>query len=325
MWGTGSGLGANPYPVGKQNAILAWVDDECPECKVGDVDSNKVADGRWGIEWVAVDCPVEGGLQYMFQGSHNFYMKLQVRNHKIPVKSLEFKSGSTWYIGVRQLDNHFLAPAGFPFPVNPSSSSPLEVKITGINGVSVIDAISQIPTTNQVVLNGLKNVQLGSLSNSQPVAPKPVSPPVEPPKAPVTPPKAPLSPPKAPVTPPTSTSCSGVSAISQSDWWIEIKVPSLSSTVSVLCNSGQTVSCVPQWGKHVCDTKGIQCVGPRKAKVDNNICPLGASARMEDENSSSGLPAGAIAGIVIAAVVLVALLIGAVVYIRRRPQPEERF
>lgn len=43
-------------------------------------------DGRWKISFVAVDCPSvageAGNIQFRFQGSNPWYIKLQVRNSK---------------------------------------------------------------------------------------------------------------------------------------------------------------------------------------------------------------------------------------------------
>jgi hypothetical protein len=36
--------------------IFATVDNECPECKYGDVDFGLGGDGRWRIQWDFVDC-----------------------------------------------------------------------------------------------------------------------------------------------------------------------------------------------------------------------------------------------------------------------------
>ena len=50
--GDGSGLGMTPV-IGP---IYATIDNECPECKHGDIDLGLNGDGRWNIQWNFVSC-----------------------------------------------------------------------------------------------------------------------------------------------------------------------------------------------------------------------------------------------------------------------------
>lgn len=52
----GAGAGAGSTPV--LGPIYATVDNQCPECKFGDVDFGLGGDGRWRITWDFVDCAV---------------------------------------------------------------------------------------------------------------------------------------------------------------------------------------------------------------------------------------------------------------------------
>ena len=82
---TGEGVGSGGSPI--DGTFIVFVDNICPECQAGDLDLGTSGDGRWDIEWIAVPCPGSiGNLQYMGQGSNPFYIKLQVRNHVIPVR-----------------------------------------------------------------------------------------------------------------------------------------------------------------------------------------------------------------------------------------------
>lgn len=48
---------------------------------LGSVDLAENGDGRWEVEIQAVQCPVGSTkLEYKFQGSNPWYLKLQVRN-----------------------------------------------------------------------------------------------------------------------------------------------------------------------------------------------------------------------------------------------------
>jgi expansin (peptidoglycan-binding protein) len=80
--GTGTGSGSNPV---SRAPFLTYVTDECPTCTRGsDIDIATGLDGRWGITWTAVECPVGStNLQFVHQGSNEYYLKLQVRNGRM--------------------------------------------------------------------------------------------------------------------------------------------------------------------------------------------------------------------------------------------------
>ena len=73
------GLGVKPLPF----HIIATVNNECPECKFGDLDfgyinNGESYDGRWSIQWEWVDC-------------HNYYRKYNNSNHnRIGNKNLRY-------------------------------------------------------------------------------------------------------------------------------------------------------------------------------------------------------------------------------------------
>jgi hypothetical protein len=52
--GSGSGAGSGMTPI--VGPIYAVVDNECPECRHGDVDMGLGGDGRWRIAWEYVSC-----------------------------------------------------------------------------------------------------------------------------------------------------------------------------------------------------------------------------------------------------------------------------
>jgi len=138
LHGTGSGNGADPI-IGP---IYAYVNDLCPGCSNGDLDLGINGDGRWQIEWKANDCPVgDTYLQYLFQGSNDYYIKVQVRNNRVPVSRFEFQGGDgVWYVGVRTSDNFWTAPSGFPFPF----TFPLEVRVTSVADNQVLDSVPEL-------------------------------------------------------------------------------------------------------------------------------------------------------------------------------------
>ena len=63
------------------NRLELAVTDECPECKSGDLDLAQSGNGRYNVEWQAVQCDTgDTPVQYSFQGSNDYYLKLQIAN-----------------------------------------------------------------------------------------------------------------------------------------------------------------------------------------------------------------------------------------------------
>jgi len=144
--GTGSGSGANPV---SSSAVTYFVSDLLPSGGAGDIDLGISGDGKWGVSWKAVPCPVGSAkFSYKFQGSNPYYLKLQVVGHSVPVESIEFVKGSTTYPGARTGDNYFTTPGSFPTPI----AYPLTINIIDTNGKKVTDTISSM--TNDVLIQG---------------------------------------------------------------------------------------------------------------------------------------------------------------------------
>lgn len=105
-YGTGSGAGADPI----KGAFKGFVSDSCGGCAKGDLDFAMVGDGRWDIEWKFVECPSGGDPSFIFEGSNDWYWKIQPRETKSPVMQL--------WVGGEQAemtqDNFFTATTG-PF------------------------------------------------------------------------------------------------------------------------------------------------------------------------------------------------------------------
>lgn len=108
--GEGSGVGSGGNPI--SGKFKAYVSDKCPECKNGDLDFSESGDGRWEISWKFVPC--SGGNEepsFMFEGSHEYYWKLQPRGTKSPVVELSVNGAK----GERTDDNFFIVTEGVPF------------------------------------------------------------------------------------------------------------------------------------------------------------------------------------------------------------------
>jgi len=145
MEGTGTGSGAKPI---SKTPFIAFVEDDCPGCDPKSIDLAVTGDGKWGITWKGVACPVGSEkLKYKFQGSNPYYLKVQVVAHKLPLSKVQFKVGSTLYTATRTQDNFWLA-TGVPTPI----AFPLTILCTATSGEVVTDSIPSL--TNDVLLQG---------------------------------------------------------------------------------------------------------------------------------------------------------------------------
>ena len=88
-------------------AFLFPTTRRCPECVEGDLDFSMSGDGRWDIEWEFVPCPGEK-IEFVFEGSNEWYWKLQPRGTSTPVVSLAINGEEA----KRTDDNHFVLGGG---------------------------------------------------------------------------------------------------------------------------------------------------------------------------------------------------------------------
>ncbi|OWF52840.1 uncharacterized protein LOC110447205 [Mizuhopecten yessoensis] len=146
--GTGHGLGNDPI----NGQHIVFVKDLCPECHAGSVDFAKNGDGRWGISIRAIQCPVGNTpIEYKFQGSNDYYLKLQVRNARIPATKVEMRQQDNHYASFQHTtDGFWTMGAGFDKPVR----YPIHLRLTAANGDTVLDTIHMNHIQNEVVLHG---------------------------------------------------------------------------------------------------------------------------------------------------------------------------
>lgn len=138
---------------GPQGTALVRVTDRCPDCAAGNLDLSAtafaaIADPNAGIvavSWHRVDCPVSGNLAFQFQGSNPYYIKLQARNHRYGVASMELEDSATssYQAMTRTTDNFFQLAS----PATPVSGS-LTVRLTGTSGEKLVQTISGIDNSN---------------------------------------------------------------------------------------------------------------------------------------------------------------------------------
>eukprot|EP01113_Clastostelium_recurvatum_P024716 TRINITY_DN2951_c0_g1_i4.p1 TRINITY_DN2951_c0_g1~~TRINITY_DN2951_c0_g1_i4.p1 ORF type:complete len:411 (-),score=74.33 TRINITY_DN2951_c0_g1_i4:7-1239(-) len=136
---TSHGSGAKPI-----TPFIGYVNNKCPECATGDLDLGMAGDGRWGIEWKAIECPFTNPVSYRFEGSNAHYLKMQVRLALIPFDSVSVwnPSQSSWISMSRTDDNHWLVsnPQGlYPLSTN------IRVRIVGVTGEVIEDSVAWVP------------------------------------------------------------------------------------------------------------------------------------------------------------------------------------
>ncbi len=106
-------------------SVLVRIDDQCPECAKGDVDLDQdafaqisdISAGRIPIHWhyIAND-QAENMKLYFKEGSSQWWTAIQVRDHKYPITSLEYRisgSSNTYITVPRESYNYFVATSGF--------------------------------------------------------------------------------------------------------------------------------------------------------------------------------------------------------------------
>ena len=106
--GTGTGKGAGKNPI--KGKFKGFVSDSCEECAKGDLDFAKSGDGRWDIEWKFVECPSGDNPSFIFEGSNEWYWKIQARETKSPVTQL-------WVDGkkAKMTQDNFFTASGGPY------------------------------------------------------------------------------------------------------------------------------------------------------------------------------------------------------------------
>jgi expansin (peptidoglycan-binding protein) len=122
---------------GPKGSVTVRVVDECPTCdseKHLDLSRSafaKVADlelGRVKVKWQFVSCPVSGPVAFKFkEGSNEWWTAIQVRNHRLPIKSVEANVSGTWRALERVSYGYFVADPGL-------GKGPYELRVTAIDG-----------------------------------------------------------------------------------------------------------------------------------------------------------------------------------------------
>ncbi|MBK8808519.1 MAG: hypothetical protein IPO21_18545 [Bacteroidales bacterium] len=144
--------GACAEVTGPRGTIVIRIEDQCPECKFGDIDlaedafplvANKI-DGRVSISWKIVACPVEGAVKLYFkEGSSRWWTAVQIRNHKYPIESVELFYNNSWIELERMPYNYFRKEDGMGL-------GPYTFRITDIYGNSITETEIPLLVTTEI-------------------------------------------------------------------------------------------------------------------------------------------------------------------------------
>lgn len=141
QWDNSAVCGGCVRVDGPKGAVVVRIVDQCPDCASGTLDLSaqafaKIAepvDGRVNVRWQPVSCAVQGAVVLRFkEGSSRFWTGLQVRNTRIPVRSLEVQKNGAWVNVPRESYNYFVDATGF-------GTGPFNVRITGNDGQQLVE------------------------------------------------------------------------------------------------------------------------------------------------------------------------------------------
>lgn len=107
--------------------------------------------GKMKISWKIIPLPTTKPIYYKFKPtSSQWWAEVQVRNHRYPIKSLEYKNASGKFVALeRQSYNYFAAPSGM-------GKGPFTFRVTDIYGHTVVDTGIALNTTEKEIA-GKKN------------------------------------------------------------------------------------------------------------------------------------------------------------------------
>lgn len=136
--------GACVHVVGPKGTVKVRVVDKCPTCESRthlDLSESAFAKleglsvGRIDVKWQFVPCDPSGNLAYHFKdGSNADWSAIQIRNHRMPIQSVEAKVNGAW-IPLSRSDYNFFLHDGLgqgPYDLRVTSTEGKIVESTGI-------------------------------------------------------------------------------------------------------------------------------------------------------------------------------------------------
>ncbi len=143
--GTMCGACAEVEGPSGQKALVRVV-DSCAGCTTDQLGLSKETFDIMGaasllqanVRWRYVTCPVEGPIRYRFKEDSNpYWVAIQVRNHLLPIKKLEWEKGGTWLEVPRQPYNYFVEPSGM-------GPGPVHLRVTATDGQQLEDTLPMV-------------------------------------------------------------------------------------------------------------------------------------------------------------------------------------
>lgn len=109
--------------MGPRGEVTVRVVDSCPSCADSGIDLDlgaqafaKIADpeeGRVPVTYELVACGASGNIAFHFKdGSSKYWTAIQIRNHNVPVATLEYARGGAFVPMRRESYNYFVEPRG---------------------------------------------------------------------------------------------------------------------------------------------------------------------------------------------------------------------
>lgn len=157
---TAASCGTWVHITGPLGEVTAFIDDECPECKKGDIDLGPrtfvvigdLKDGRIPISWRYVEAPVTGPIQYFWKdGSSQWHIEVQIRNYRYAINNVEISiPPGNWIAMPRRTYNFFVLEGGVS-----SKPGPYALRVTDIFGQQLVD--SNVTLIAEQVVDGKAN------------------------------------------------------------------------------------------------------------------------------------------------------------------------
>lgn len=155
----GNLAGAYLKVTGPNGSINVLITDTLAdgEGKKGDIDLNKEAfakieplvTGRMTVTWEIIPLPTDKPIQYVYKPtSTQYWMEVQVRNHRYPVKKLEMKNSSGTYVELERQEYNF-------FRMDNPGAGPYTFRVTDIYGHVMVD--TNVPLSPNKAVAGKAN------------------------------------------------------------------------------------------------------------------------------------------------------------------------
>ncbi len=148
--------GAYVQVKGPKGSAMVRIVDLCPGCQAGHLDLSReafaqIADlpqGRVPISWQIVSPALSGPIAYHFKdGSNQWWIAVQIRNHRNPIASLEYRASNGKWVSLPREDYNY-----FIINLSPDHDpGPYTFRVTDWYGNVLVD--SGIP----LVVNGSVN------------------------------------------------------------------------------------------------------------------------------------------------------------------------